>query len=66
MIEEWRALETLAEFDIQTSATSEGCYFGCLVVQPTLISHILEAQQKDEEMKKWFARASAKEPEEWS
>ena len=66
MIREWQALETLAEFDVQATTSERGRHFGCLAVQPTLISRILEAQQKDEEMKKWFARASAKEPEEWS
>ena len=44
----------------------EGRHFWCLVIQPTLISRILEAQQKDEGLKKWFAKASAKEPEKWS
>ena len=66
MIREWQALETLAKFDVQATTSEGGRHFGCLVMQPTLISRILEAQQEDEEMKKWFARASAKEPEEWS
>ena len=63
---EWKALETLAEFDLQPVGSKEGRHFGCLVVQPSIISRILEAQQEDEKMKQWFDRASAKEPEELS
>ena len=63
MIREWQALETIAKFDIQPLTLEGGPHFGCLVVQPTIISHILEAQQKDEEFKTWFSKMIAKEPE---
>ena len=62
MIWEWQALERLFEFDFQPSESSTGQHLGCLVVQPTLIIRILEAQQKDEGLLKWFTRALAKEP----
>ena len=65
LIKEWQALETLTEFDIQAATTDEGRPFGCLRVQPTLINRILEAQEKDEGLKKWFEKASTKDPTEW-
>ena len=43
-----------------------GKYFGCLIVQPTIVSLILEAQQKDDEFKSWFSKMVIKEPEVWS
>ena len=49
MIREWQALETLAKFDLQPLNLEEGRHFECLVVQPTIINRILEAQKKDEE-----------------
>ena len=49
MIREWQALETVAKFDLQPLDLEEGRHFGCLVVQPTIISRILEAQKKNEE-----------------
>ena len=66
LIKEWQALETLTEFDIQATMTEEGRPFGCLRVQPTLIDCILEAQGKDEGLKKWFEKVSVKDPTEWS
>ena len=44
MIEEWQALETLVEFDVHATTSEGGRHFGCLAVQLTLISRILEAQ----------------------
>ena len=44
LIREWRALETIGEYDLQVAVgAEEGQHFGCLVVQPTIISRILEA-----------------------
>ena len=44
MVREWRALETIAEFDLQPLTSAGGQHFGCLVVQPTIVSRILETQ----------------------
>ena len=44
MTKEWQALESLAEFDVQTLTSERGRHFGCLIVQRTLISRILNAQ----------------------
>ena len=44
MVREWRALETIAEFDLQPLTSAGGRHFGCLVVQPTIVSRILETQ----------------------
>ena len=43
MIREWQALKTIVEFDLQPLELEGGRHFGCLVVQPTIISYILEA-----------------------
>ena len=51
MIREWQALEMIAEFDLKPLDLEEGRYFGCLVVQLTIINHILEVQKKDKEIK---------------
>ena len=61
-----RALETSLEFDWQPATTEEGKPFGCLVVQPTLVSRILEAHQNDGGLRKWFDKVSAKDPIEWN
>ena len=50
MIREWSALETMSKFNIYPALTSEGRHFGCLVIQPTIIDRILEAQSKDESL----------------
>ena len=46
MVKEWQKLELLSEFGLQTTEIGKGRHFGCLVIQPTIISRILEAQQK--------------------
>ena len=66
MIWEWQALKTMSKFNILTASTNKGRRFGYLVVQPTLIERILEAQNKDESLQKWFTKASAKGPENWN
>ena len=66
MIHEWRALETMSELDIQPTESEERRHFGCLVIQPTIIKRILEAQKNDEGLQVWFTRMSAKEPTKWS
>ena len=69
MIREWRALETIAEYDLQETVgagTKKERHFGCLIVQPTIISRVLEAQKKDAEFQQWFNKVAVKEPEEWS
>ena len=43
-------METIAEFDLQPLDLEGGQHFGCLVVQPTIISRILEAQKKDKKI----------------
>ena len=35
-------------------------------MQPTIVSRILEAQQKDGEFKSWFSKMVIKEPEVWN
>ena len=50
LIREWQALETIVEYDLHAAAgvrTGKGQHFGCLIVQPTIISRVLEAQKKD-------------------
>ena len=37
MVREWKALETIAEFDVQISTESKGQHFGCLVVNQHLL-----------------------------
>ena len=66
MVREWQALEAISEFDLQPLTSAGGRHFGCLVVQPTIVSRILEAQQKDGEFKSWFSKMVIKEPEVWS
>ena len=44
MIREWQALETIAKLNLQPDEIEKGQHFGCLVVQLTLISRILEGQ----------------------
>ena len=56
MVREWQALETIAEFDLQPFTSIKGQNFGCLVVQPTIVSRILEAQQKYGEFNSWFSK----------
>ena len=52
--------------DLQPLDLEEGRHFGYLVVQPTIISRILEAQKKDEGFQQWFSKVAAKEPDIWS
>ena len=66
LIQEWQALEKFSRFKILLASTSEGRHFSFLVVQATIIEHILEAQRKDESLRKWFAKATTKDPEEWN
>ena len=52
LIREWRAIGTIVEYDLQATVgagTKKERHFGCLIVQPTIISRVLEAQKKDEE-----------------
>ena len=63
MIREWKALETIAKFDLQPLDSEEGRDFACLEVQPTIISRILEVQKKNEGFQIWFSRIATKEPE---
>ena len=67
LIREWRALETIGEYDLQAAVGAEtGQHFACLVVQPTIFSCILEAQKENEGLQLWFTKVSAKDPENWS
>ena len=66
MIQEWQTLELLSEFGLQMKKIGKGRHFGCLVIQPTIMSKILEAQQGCDELKEWFEKMAAKEPETWS
>ena len=63
MIIEWQALETIAEFDLQPLDLEGGRHFGCLVVQPTIISCILKMQKEDEIFQILFSKKATKEPE---
>lgn len=44
MIQEWRMLETLAEYDMHLSRFGEKAYLCSMTVQPSLIYQILQAQ----------------------
>ena len=66
LIREWQALETLSEFDIQISEDREGSHFSCLVVQPTLVSRIIEAQKEDDKFQLWVTKISEKDSDEWT
>ncbi|XP_026384065.1 uncharacterized protein LOC113279599 [Papaver somniferum] len=53
MVEEWKMLETVAEFDLDiTNSSNSQAFLGNLVVQPALISRIIQAQSKDD----WCAK----------
>ena len=65
LIREWRALETLSEFDFQISEDRGGSHFGCLVVQPTLVSRIIEAQKEDDKFQQWFTKMLEKDSVDW-
>ena len=49
MINKWQTLETLAEFNVETSEEMEGRHLGCLMVQPSLVSQIIEKQGENQE-----------------
>mgnify|MGYP000897068370 CR=1 FL=1 len=66
MVNEWQVLETLAKFDMQTPEGLEGQHFGCVMVQPDLISRTFEAQKGDEKFQAWFTKLSAQNPTDWS
>ena len=61
MIREWKALETMLEFGVQPVASGGGRIMGCLMIQATLVNWIIEAQLKDEELRKWFDKMVAKD-----
>ena len=60
MIQERQALKTMSKFNIHYASIWEGWHFGCLVVQTIIIEHILEAQGKDERLRKWFPKHQQK------
>ena len=66
MIQEWKALKTMAEFGVQPVALGGGRIMGCLVIQATLVNRIIEAQLKDAELRKWFDKMVAKDPADWN
>ena len=66
MIREWKALETMSDFNIRTTGIEKGQRFGCLVVQPMIIKRILKAQKEDVEFRDWFTKVSDKDPQEWN
>ena len=66
MIREWRALETMAEFRIQPASKEGSRVLGCMVVQATLVDWIIEAQQKDVELRGKFTKMIAKDLSDWS
>ena len=55
----------MSEFNIHPALTGKGQHFGCLVVQPTIIERIREAQSKDGSLRKWFSIALIKALKEW-
>ena len=64
LIREWRAIETIGEYDLQAIVgEEEGQHFGGLVVQHMIISRILEAQKENEGLQLWFTKVPAKDPE---
>ena len=44
----------MVKFGVQPIALKEGRILGCLVIQATLVNQIIETQQKDEGLRKWF------------
>ena len=66
MIREWKALETMSEFGVQPVTSGKGRIMGCLMIQATLVNRIIEAQLKDEELRKWFDKTVAKDPADWN
>lgn len=65
MLQEWRMLEILAEYDIQISLLDEKAHLCTIVVQPGLIEKVLQAQKQDVEFQTWFTKMVEKEPIIW-
>ncbi|XP_024171876.1 uncharacterized protein LOC112177866 [Rosa chinensis] len=69
MVQEWLMLKTTSEFDLAPSEEEQGIFLGSILVQPTLISRIIQGQAQDE-----FARTELAElateisdsPSEWA
>ena len=56
----------MEEYALQATGIEKGQHFGCLIVQPTIISRVLTAQNQNEGFQQWFAKVATKEPEGWS
>ena len=52
MVKEWKLLEEFSELNIQISQRGEKHFLGNLVVQPTLLHRIKEAQSSDPVLRK--------------
>ena len=59
-------MQTLLEFNIQITEDIEGLHFGCLLVQPTLMSRIIKAQKEDDKFQRWFTKMLEKDSIEWT
>ncbi|KAL6199927.1 hypothetical protein ACLB2K_029709 [Fragaria x ananassa] len=66
MREHWSMLDTLIDFNLTPSMNMDGIFIGNLVVQPTIISQIIQAQGEDEELMKYVQGMKEKHLEDWS
>jgi hypothetical protein len=62
----WSMLGTLIEYKVSPSMTQEGIFIGNLVVQPTLISRIIQAQEGEKELLEYVQKMKEKNPRDWS
>ena len=62
LVEHWRLSELVAEFNVPLSSR-DGELLVSLVVEPSLITKIVEAQRDDSNFQEWFERMAAKEAE---
>jgi hypothetical protein len=62
----WSMLGILIECNLTPSVNMHGVFIGNLVVQPTIISQIIQAQGKDEDLVKHVQAMKEKHPEDWS
>ncbi len=65
MMQEWKLLEELAEFDFRVEQQNGGVRLFCLDVYPHIIEEVINAQPQDTKLQKWFKAMAEKEPETW-
>lgn len=64
--ENWSMLETLIEHNLSPSPVTGRTFIGNIVVQPTIISRIIQAQGDDEKLVKHVREMKERYPEDWS